>query len=307
MSGNSKTLGSRIRAVKNTQKVTRSMKLMATIRLKSFIKLIENSKLYDENLIKFLSKVLDELSVKNQENLLNLENLSLLNNNNNNFNNKNNNNSIGLLLFSSDTGLCGNYNIQVFKYFEKKLEEFKNLNKNIKLILVGKKAKKYITRFHPKLEIIKFIENSDFERENINLTLEREFINNNLLEIHVIYAKFISSIKFEPVISKLLPIDIYSIYNPEYKSENKIKELEIFEPSLRELAEKILSLYTKSRLERFLHSSRASEVSTRANAMTSATDNAEKLINNLTLKFNKERQASITQEISEIVVGMESL
>ena len=126
--------------------------------------------------------------------------------------------------------------------------------------------------------------------------------HNEITSIHVIYTEFINSVTFEPKKVKLYPFTI-----PESKAKTKMMVETLFEPSGAEILNELIPMTISASIYNMLLSSKASEQASRRLAMENATDNAEEIIENLTLKFNQSRQAAITQEISEIVAGADAL
>ncbi len=297
MGKDSKDIKKRIKTIQNIQKVTRSMKLMSTAKLKQFIKAIENNLLYKRQLINLIYKV--------YKNLKDFENEKKL------FTNHRKINTICLLAISGDKGLCGAYNIQIAKFLEKRIKELKKQGYEIKLVLIGKKISAFTKRFllNNVKEIIFEIENSKVE-ENWNTLndLKTKFINNEFERLELIYTRFTSSINSEIINSQLFPLnlELENLTNEE-ANINYDDELLIFEPNINLIFSNLVTAYIKNKLLNALQNARTSETATRVNSMTAATENAEKLINELILKYNKARQSAITQEISEIITSVESI
>ncbi|MDX1920655.1 MAG: ATP synthase F1 subunit gamma [Candidatus Caenarcaniphilales bacterium] len=294
-----KDIKTRIRAVQNTQKVTKSMKLISIIKLKQVQNAINSARAYNDQLSNLIQKTLPNIDFisldKSELPVLARPNAAK--------------NSVCLIVISSDRGLCGPYNSQLFKFLHAKVEAYKAEGKTVSLILFGIKAISYAQKHLKNCEIIKkygqlpvFIPTEIISE--VTQTLEEQFLESSFSSVELIYSHFISMIKSNPSLIKLAPFTSGAESNHQ---ELKQKEEILFEPGSLEVLKYLIPLYLKNQLNQALLSGRASELSNRVNAMSAATDNAKSLINQLTLTYNKARQASITQEISEIVAGAESV
>jgi len=209
--------------------------------------------------------------------------------------------SKGLVIITSDRGLCGSYNVNIFR----KAEEFLNQESKdkIKLILIGKKGfffyrkknweirEKYLD-LGGKLELSKVKE--------ISSNLVDLFLSGELDEIYFLYTRFISTTSYQTTLEKFLNIE-----KPEDKKEGYLEYL--FEPSPEKLFEDLLPRYCINRVQMTLSEAFTSEHGSRMIAMGAATINAEEMIDHLTLLRNKARQSAITKEMVEIASGVEAL
>lgn len=294
---NTKEIKGRIKAVQNTQKVTRSMKLLSTIKLQQSIKFLNNSKLFTEQLLTLLRRVstqIAEISNRELRDLFTVEQTA---------------DTVYLVVISSDKGLCGGYNNNVFKGIKAQIADIESQNKKVKLYPVGKKATHFCKKFLEQYDVESSLDNNQFEDSDICNNLYRISLDKSVSAIRVLYTHFVSSMTFNVNTFDLYPLKTQELFNLEAnKTEHQVNQDElILEPSPEELLTELIPLYYRDRLNEAVNHSRASEMANRVTAMTAATDNASNLIQELTLKFNKARQAAITQEISEIVVGVESM
>jgi F-type H+-transporting ATPase subunit gamma len=147
-----------------------------------------------------------------------------------------------------------------------------------------------------------------------NPFLKASFNEGKISSVEIIHNRFVSMIKSQVTQTKLIPFITEEQAEQEsknqaesHKSSNGFNDTILFEPSVLDLVQTLIPLYCKNQIHQALLLARASELSNRVNAMGAATDNAKALMNQLTLSYNKARQASITQEIAEIVSGAESL
>ncbi len=215
---------------------------------------------------------------------------------------------IWVIALSSDRGLCGGFNNNLIKATERFARDRKAEGKEVSLIPVGKKARDY---FRKRSDIL--FERVDVFRKfdmtlaaSISQDLIEPFSNGEYDELYVIYNEFVTVASQKPAVVKLFPL-------PKMGSE----ELEdipfdkrinyIYEPSESALLKKLLPMYVHVLIFRALLETSAGENGARMAAMDNATRNCEELINSLTLKYNKARQAAITAELMDIVGGTEAL
>jgi F-type H+-transporting ATPase subunit gamma len=203
--------------------------------------------------------------------------------------------SLGVVI-SSDRGLCAAYNSSVIKHAANGMS-----GKDSCIIAVGNKARDFFRKTGYELEesyenISDTVKYHDARR--IALNIMRLYRSRAVDEVIVYYNKFESTIKYIPTELKLLPLTF---------EETKGDSNYIYEPSPKEVFDAIASGYIVNQVYEILLEASASEHSSRMTAMSSATDNADKMIEELTMKYNRARQASITNEISEIVGGTEAL
>ena len=296
-----KDIRNRIRSVQSTQKITKAMKLIAIIKSKQLQNALTGMKHYSEQVSSLTNKAIKNLDIDNsaQDNFPKL--LKPIAKDSNPW----------LIILTSDRGLCGSYNSQVLKYVHLKIEEMQSQNKKVKLVLIGTKANVYAKKFFQDCEILgRFIGLSVLpsaqDSENIFNLVETSFNEGKISSVEIIHNRFVSMIKSQVTQTKLIPFTQEQPSEKD-KSSNNLNNTILFEPSVLDLVQTLIPLYCKNQIHQALLLARASELSNRVNAMGAATDNAKALMNQLTLSYNKARQASITQEIAEIVSGAESL
>lgn len=209
----------------------------------------------------------------------------------------------GLLLFSSDRGLCGSYNSNIFreavnwagKYEPEKARLYIAGGKgNMFFKRQGWKINKVFSNLSPSLEYR--------EIKTIADTVSKDFLNGEIDDLYLLYSKYVTPAVCRQTLMPLLPIRAV-----ETREEKKERADFIFEPSPEAILEILFPKYLLTRIVAAVADSMASEQGQRMVAMTNATDNAEEMVEMLTLKYNKARQAAITREISEIVGGSEAL
>lgn len=264
----------RIRSVASTKKITKAMELVATSKLKKAKDLNFKITPYKEEVFEIISYCAKNIDDKDYK-----------------YFNENKAEKELNIIVTSTLGLCGGYNITIEKYV------LNNISKNNDLIVLGAKGITYFTNNGYTL-LKKYSELPSLDlKEELSNTLTRialkEFDSGNYKKINMIYTKFINSLTFEPERVQLLPLS--SIVEVPKMS----KEL-VLEPSAHEVLNNLIPFYLTTSIKALLFESMLSEQASRRTAMENATDNASELQDKLLLEYNKSRQASITQEITEI-------
>ncbi len=295
-----KDIKTRIKAVQNTQKVTKAMKLISTIKLKQLQNMLSGSRAYSEQLANLIGKTVKNIDFDK----VNPQDLPVL------LRKPKDDSTVCILAITSDRGLCGPYNAALMKALTQRVNVLKAQNKKVKLLVIGGKANSFAQRFLSDVEVIgKYVnlpvQPSAEQAAQIFSLLEEEFQKGSFSSLEILYSRFISMIKSEVTWSKLVPFDLNS--QRAHEEIEKSEPVIIFEPAPLGIIFKLIPLYCQNQIYGAMVSGRASELAHRVNAMSAATDNATTLIGQLTLTYNKARQASITQEISEIVAGAESV
>ncbi len=215
---------------------------------------------------------------------------------------------IGALVISSDRGLCGGFNSNLVRKFKAFLREKEGAD--VTMIAIGKKIARHAAKHSEVLDSYTdiFDELSYTMAFKISERLNRHFTDGDIQEVYLIYNQFKSMMTQEMVVKRLLPFDVAhlkSLIPPDDRSDRS--ERFLIEPEGGEFADALLSRYLDTMIFRALLESYASELAARMTAMENATQNAEDMLRNLNLSFNKARQAAITRELSEIVGGAEAL
>lgn len=270
----------RIRSVESTRKITKAMNLVATSKLRKTRKELNDSAEYYnlskeilENLLATLPDYYDSpFFRKNSENLDKL-----------------------YIVMASDTGLCGGFNGNIAS----NLYEIIKNESNARVVVVGAKGIPYVRKYG--FDTIKeYVDIPDIptikEVRAIYDDALYMFKNGEVGEVNLVFTEFISPIKQEVKIEKLLPLEKQSKSFGEF----------LIEPDLEEVLSSSLDIFLKSKIRRAMLHSKVSEQNARMMAMDGATQNANDILHALNLKYNRIRQGIITQEISEIVGGAEA-
>lgn len=280
---NLKLLRNRIQSVKTTQKITKAMRMVAASKLN---KAKSNAEFSD----KFRQKIISIInSAKNSIDETKISNLSksLLY--------KSKQDKALIILFCSDRGLCGPYNSHILKLLFKNISEYKEN----KVVIVGSKLEPLVAK---KLEIIESYNGSmDIQEivKGVKTRILKTINRDPNTDILTYYTHFKNSLSYEPKVKSLLPIE---------EEETKLTDEQLnVEFEGEQLIDKLTELYIDSYLTANFYESKASEEASRMNAMDNATRNAGDLIDDLTLKLNRSRQAIITNQLIEVISGAEAI
>jgi|SRR5688572_12078075 len=281
-----KQLRGRIRSAKNIQQITRAMKLVAAARLRRAQDRVLEARPYSEKM-KDLMASLAAAGELPQNPLLERRPV----------------NKIGVIVFTAERGLAGSFNTNIIRKANDFVKEQTLPNR---IYGVGKKAFQFFSRrgFDMAGQINMPTSGPTIEHANEIIAKAQDmFVSGEVDAVYLVYSKFYSAIRQTPQVVQLLPIEPPVLENDADGYSKNYK----FEPDPTELIGALLPKYALTIVFQALLESTASEHGARMTAMTSATDNAGEMIQDLTLQANRMRQASITKEILEIVGGAEAL
>ena len=296
-----KNIRTQIASKKSTQKITRAMKLVAASRLRRAQDAIVAARPYANALGEAIAEVALRAGAESHPLL-----------------DRRSPERITLVLLTSDRGLAGGFNANVFRVTQRFINERKAATppaREIVLEIVGKKGRDYYRRRRqtinretpaPTAETA-----SQIAREMAQI-VSHEFRESRTDAVFLVYNEFKSAVQQRVVVEPLLPVvgpDLpISSASPGAPGAQSTGVLDfLYEPSKHKLLDALLPLYLESQIYRGLLESIASELGARMTAMDSATNNAREMIANLTLQYNRARQAAITKELMEIVSGAEAL
>ena len=283
MSLNLTTVKKRIKTISSTKKITNSMKLVSSIKSRKLANEFKtNSEFYNELVELFNNAIyLDKYS-----NTANLQSIYLQEV-------KSDKNLYVVIM--SNLGLCGSYNSEIYKYLKPKL------NKDDELILIGKKCQSYFK--HDYETNIDFIEiNGKRDIEDINLLTQiliEKFETLEYKTIKIVHSTYVNSLVFKPNEITLLPLDLKVKKSGGYEP--------IYEASKEQFVKDFVPQYLKNLIHHSLIEATLCEETNRRNSMDNANQNIDEIMQTLKIEYNKARQASITQEITEIVSGANAI
>lgn len=280
MAQGKQALKRRIRSVQATKKITGAMEMIATGKLQKQKGMMQQNKEYASYLKDTVQQIMaDNADLENQY-FVQTEDTNPL-----------------TIVFTSDLGLCGGYNSNMFRYM------LENMDSKHPVMLIGIKGIPFMRRARYQVlntavgsDNMSHAELSKFANSALEMFRKKE-----ITSIRILYTKFVNSISFVPELVTLLPVKKEAI---EAKKSYIATE---FEPNPNAILNDLVPMYVRSLVYSYWLESKTSEQASRRLAMENATDNAEELIDTLVLQYNQARQAAITQEITEIVAGSDAL
>ena len=275
-------------SIQSTQQITKAMKLVATVKLQKARQRAENGGAYFQYMYKTVTSMLAKAG--------NIDHPYL---------NGGDSDKVGIVVITSNRGLAGGYNSNVAKLvlasgFEKE---------NVRLYTVGKKGADMLSRkgYQVAENYSDVIEEPSFEdAKKVGNRLLQDYMNGEIGEIYVAYTEFKNTVVHIPKMVKLLPVEEAQSEDSQVDEEEKLTLMN-FEPSEEEAISLLIPKYVTSILYGAFVKAVASENGARMQAMDSATNNAEEIISDLELKYNRARQGAITQELTEIIAGADAI
>ena len=280
---NLKDIRDRIKSVKSIQKVTKAMKMVAAAKMRRAQENMEKARPYNHRLVEIIQHLLPSVE-RSMLPLLEVREVK----------------RIAYVVVTSDRGLAGSFNSSILRKAHNDIDEFGK--QNVDIFCIGKKAKDYFKS--RKYNIIEsysdFWSDLNFNQSmKIGSTIINHFLDLSVDEIRVTYNEFVNVATQATVSEKLLPIEL---------NDDELSDADfLYEPSKDKIVKSLIPRYLNAQVWKYLLESYASEQAARMVAMENATTNSEDMIKNLTLEFNKVRQAAITTEMLEIVSGAEAL
>lgn len=288
---NSREIKSRMNSIKDTMKITNAMYMVSSSKLQKAKRDLKNTEPYFYMIQDSLAKILDAVPEAGNRYFDNREY-------------KKENRTVGFLVITADKGLAGAYNHNVIKLAEKLMSR----EKHSKLFIVGQLGRHYFEKKGMDIDITfnYTAQNPTMNRaRHISGRLVELFAENKIDELYVIYTKMINSMAVEAVSKKILPLKPEKI---EMQDNELVKRYDnaVFLPDAATVFDKIVPDYVAGFIYGALVESFCSEHNARMMAMQTATDSASSMIKDLSIQFNRARQAAITQEITEVVSGARS-
>lgn len=288
---NLRDIRDRIASVKNTQQITKAMKMVAAARLKKAQDRVVATRPYALSIAKVIGKLASEASSENPYLRTSEQQDKIL-----------------LIIVSSDRGLCGGFNTNLFRFIEDHIKvNFSQQQENgtLELVCIGRKSSDHFRKrgYNVKRTHVGFFDKLQFDSAAaVMRTATQEFLNSEHDAVYMAFNEFKSVITQNRVMTQLLPLEVTSQQEEDADNTNYI-----YEPSAKSILENIIPLHLNTQIWKATLESSASEHGARMAAMDNATENASEIMRQLKLKYNQARQAAITTEISEIVSGAEAL
>ena len=319
---NLRSIKDRINSIKNTQKITRAMKMVAAAKVKRAENAVKASRPFTLELYEMFCWAYKETlknkcdKIKTQNNIDNFP--ALLE--------KRDVKSVGLVIISSNKGLAGAYCANVVRYSLNLIKKLKDEGKNVCVYLVGQKAVPAIKNaqaqygFEIKKTYVNILDDINSSSAYVIASLlADDYIKGDIDSIELVTTRYKNMMTYIAESWQLLPAvtddeRVREFRNKELDDElkishdsHKIEPLSEFMPNLQSVLSTIVPMFITNVVYQALLEAQASELASRMTAMSAATNNASDMINSLTIEFNKERQAKITQEITEVISGAGAL
>ncbi len=278
----------RIRGVTNIQKITRAMEMVAASRLRRAEARLIAARPYNEKITGLLN-YLATTTVGQTHPLLKPKDIKV----------------IKVLLVTSDKGLCGSYNTNIIQHAVRFVRQ--NSDKDVRLTLIGKKAKTFFRRrkFNIETNVPHDVEKiGEEEIKELAGQFIADYEAGTCDQVQIFFTRFVTIMRGAPTSLKLLPVETEA--DEETKKIASMTDY-IFEPSAEELFSGLFPKYVESAIRCAIYEALAAEFAARRVAMISASENAKEMIDELTRSFNRARQEAITKELLEIVSGAEAL
>ena len=275
----------RIRSVTSTKKITKAMELVATSKLKKTKNRFEEVKAYTEEIMNMVGSIMSKKIDANCDYLK-----------------ANDSDKTLYIVVTSSLGLCGGYNANVYKTVLTEVPVENSL-----LVVLGSKGCSFFK--NRGYEIIEgYPEDSTGDEYEVARKVSRialsKFTTKAVGKIKLVYTRYVNSVTFQPLIVDLLPVTKPVVL--ETSSENKVHKDTLFEPDATTILNTLIPMYFESSLYGKFVECHVSEQASRRMAMENASDNADEIIEQLQLQYNKARQSAITQEITEVVAGADA-
>ena len=280
-----KEIRNKIKSVENTKKITKAMEMVAASKMRKAQERMHSARPYSEK----IRVITSHLSQANTEYIHPF------------LGHKTDYEEVGLVVISTDKGLCGGLNTNLFRQVLNKIKEIESDGKKIKAVAIGNKALGFLTRIGVEV-VASSTHMGDAPKLDDFIGSIKDFLDlfkaGKLGQVYICSTKFINTMKQDPKIDLLLPLTAH-----DFVLDKKFSWDYLYEPNSKTVIDELLKRYVESIVYQAVVENIASEQSARMVAMKSATDNAGNVIDELKLIYNKTRQAGITKELSEIVAG----
>ena len=283
----SKEIRSKIKSVQNTRKITKAMEMVSASKMRRAQERMRAARPYAEKVRNIAAQLAHANPEYKHPYLVKNESAD----------------AIGVIVITSDKGLCGGLNTNVLRAVTGKLKEIQTSGKKVVVSAIGNKGLGFMNRIGAKVvsHLVQIGDVPHLERliGPIKVQLDA-YERGEVNAVYMAYTRFVNTMKQEPVIEQLLPLPAEKL---EGTSPKEYSWDYIYEPDAQSVLDELLKRYVEALVYQAVAENIASEQSARMVAMKSASDNAKKVIEELQLTYNKARQASITKELSEIVGG----
>jgi F-type H+-transporting ATPase subunit gamma len=284
----SREIRTKIKSVQNTRKITKAMEMVAASKMRKAQERMRHARPYGDKIRTIAAHLAHANTEYRHPFLVRREGVK----------------DVGMVVVTSDKGLCGGLNTNVLRLALVKVREFQGEGRNVQLTAIGNKGFGFLQRFGGNIvsHLVGIGDTPHLDRLVGPLKVMIDaFTEGRIGAVYIVYTRFINTMKQEPVVEQLLPLPADRLKDDERAARKNWDYL--YEPDARAVLDQLLNRYVEQLIYQSVAENIASEQSARMVAMKSASDNASSVIDDLTLVYNKSRQAAITKELSEIVGG----
>lgn len=286
----SREIRNKIRSIKNTQKITRAMEMVAASKMRKAQDRMRKARPYGEKIRNVAAHMSRATTEYRHPFLIERDTVK----------------RIGIIVVTSDKGLCGGLNTNVLRKVVTQMRAWEAEGEQVEVCCIGNKGLGFMSRIGANIisQITGLGDTPHLEKliGAIKIVLDG-YIADRFDKVYIFYNRFVNTMKQEPMIEQLLPLSDERISENKKEAEHKKLWDYLYEPEAKPIIDDIMVRYVEALIYQAVTENMASEQSARMVAMKAASDNAGNLINELTLIYNKSRQAAITKELSEIVGG----
>jgi len=284
----SREIRTKIKSVQNTRKITKAMEMVAASKMRKAQERMRQARPYGEKIRNIAAHLAHANTEYRHPFLVKREGVK----------------DVGVIVVTSDKGLCGGLNTNALRLALAKVKEFQGESRGVLLTAFGNKGFGFLQRFGGNIvsHLTGLGDTPHMERLVGPMKVQIDaFAEGRISALYIIYTRFINTMKQEPVVEQLLPLAADRL--KEDRSAKRANWDYLYEPDAKVVLDQLLTRYVEQIIYQSVAENIASEQSARMVAMKSASDNASSVIDDLTLVYNKSRQAAITKELSEIVGG----
>lgn len=282
---NLRVIKGRIKSAKNIAQITKAMELVAASKMKKAQQAAESGKLYAEMIREMVMKLGTKVDMSSHPLLKKPKTIT---------------GKRLILLISTNKGLCGSLNSNLFRY---SLSQYKQIQTH-SVVSLGAKGAQFVTSMGNTV-LADFSQSGTFTSvvEAVTTLVSQQFLTGQIDGVDLVYNQFLSVLKQQPRIKTILPLSVDSLQTEDEKSVDQSNFNFLIEPDPEAVFERLLPEYVENQIRDAILQAEASEHAARMVAMRNATDNAKSFINDLTLIYNKIRQEKITTEIADLVTA----
>ena len=285
----SKEIRTKIKSVQNTRKITKAMEMVAASKMRKAQDRMRHARPYGEKIRNIAAHLAHATTEYRHPFLVRRGDAK----------------DVGVIVVTSDKGLCGGLNTNALRLALNKIRELQGEGRNVQITAIGNKGFGFLQRFGGNIvsQVTALGDTPHLDRLIGPVKVQIDaYTAGRIGALYIVYTRFINTMKQEPVVEQLLPLPADRLSQDARAAQRKNWDY-VYEPEAKAVLEQLLTRYLEQIIYQAVAENMASEQSARMVAMKSASDNASNVIGELTLVYNKTRQAAITKELSEIVAG----